>query len=148
MSLVLRVSAVAAAFVGAATAAAALLSPVTAYAAPFTLFIYETPAQLSLRDAASPAGQAYWAAWSDYAEALAKAGIVRGGSALVVEGGAITVSPTGDRDGPVAPSGLTLGGYFQIDVIDLAAAADWARKAPVGDGEVSVRTGFAGPTGM
>jgi hypothetical protein len=148
MSLVVQVSAVAAAFVGAATAAAALLAPVPATAAPFTLFIYETPAQLALREAATPAGQAYWAAWSSYAEALAKAGIVRGGSALVVAGGAITVSATGDRDGPAAPSGLTLGGYFQIDVADLAVAADWARKAPVGDGAVDVRTGFAGPSGM
>jgi hypothetical protein len=148
MTLVLRVSAVAAAFVGAATAASALVSPTTADAAPFTLFIYETPAQLSLRDAATPAGQAYWAAWSAYSEALAGAGIVRGGSALVVDGGAITVSATGDREGTIAPSGLTLGGYFQIDVADLEAAAVWARKAPVGDGEVEVRTGFAGPSGM
>ena len=93
----------------------ALASPVAADAADYTITIYETPAELAKRSAPTEAGKAYWAAFAAYGEALAKAGVPRGGAALATPADATTE---------------TLSGYFVIDVANDAEAAGWAAKAP------------------
>ena len=49
-------------------------------------------------------------------------------------GGASTVI-----DGPFAESKEQLAGYYLIDVPDLDAALEWAKRMPLGDGSVEVR---------
>lgn len=92
----------------------------------FTILIYESDAQLALRT--SPAhADAYWSAYDQFAGTLAKARVLRGGSALD-EQTASTVRGTGSADRAVR--GARLGGYFVIAVADLAAARTWAQQAP------------------
>ena len=130
----------------AATAAIAIAA-LPVQAAPYTLFIYESAAQLALRPGYAPASMAYWQAYDDFGAQLAAAGILRGGSALttaaplaqVVAG---TVSPAST---PYAASPLALGGYFQIDVPTDADAIAWAGKLLLVDGVVEVRAGYPVP---
>ena len=81
----------------------------------------------------------YWA----YSEALQKASVSPGGDALQESSTATTVRVRdGQRtvtDGPCAETREVLGGYYLIDVPDLDAALEWAKKLPVGDGSVEVR---------
>jgi hypothetical protein len=77
--------------------AAATLAAVPAGAETFTVLIYESPAELRLRDAGGDAGAAYWHAYAAFGQSLAEAGVMRGGAALAV---------------PAKPTEVTLGGYF------------------------------------
>ena len=94
--------------------AVAMAAPATAQAAEYSVFIYETPAQLALRTAQDEAGKAYWGAFAAYAAEMTKAGVLRGGAALVTA--------------PEAKNQPT--GYFIIDVATPAEADAWASKAP------------------
>ena len=119
--------------------AAALGAAPTAGAAsaePFTLLIYETPADIAQRSDTGPAGQAYWAEYGAYAQVLQTSGAVRGGAALAVPADAI------------AASGLHLGGYFSLDVADRAAAEALARQAPSArrGGRAEIRAAYPAPT--
>jgi hypothetical protein len=80
--------------------AAATLAAVPAGAETFTVLIYESPAELRLRDAGGDAGAAYWHAYAAFGQSLAEAGVMRGGAALAV---------------PAKPTEVTLGGYFTIE---------------------------------
>ena len=100
------------------TLAAMLASTATAsLAAPYSLLIYETAAQIAQRDSAGDSA-AYWSAFDAYAGGMAKAGVLRGGTALKPLSGADT-----ERQ---------LSGYFVIEVADLKGAQAWAAKAPHG----------------
>ena len=84
------------------------------------------------------------AAYMAYAEALTKAGILKGTNRLQPTGTATTVRVTDGKsqvlDGPYADSKEQLGGYFMIDVPDLDAAISWAARCPAaGHGAVEVR---------
>ena len=122
-----------------------------ASAAEFTLFIYETPADIALRTDPSSPGQAYWAAYGGFAKALEEARVIRGGAPLQPPSAGKVVSAaegeTAVSDGAYASTELVLGGYFKIDVADEAAALAWAGKAPaaVRGGKVEVRPSFAAP---
>lgn len=106
----------------------------TAVAAEFTILIYESPKELSARG--NSGAQDYWNSYNAYAGELAKAGVLRGGTALS-ETTASTVRGAGGADRGVA--GARLGGYFIVDVADQAAAEQWARKAPAKAVAVEVR---------
>ncbi len=88
-----------------------------ASAETFTLFIYETPADIALRTDAGAEGAAYWAAYSDYSAELARDGVMRGGAPLIPETG-------------IGTGELVLGGYFQIETASRAAAEAYAAEAP------------------
>jgi hypothetical protein len=92
----------------------------------YTILIYESDAQLAARTSPK-AGDAYWDAYDRFAGELARAGVLRGGSALD-ERLKATVRGTGSADRAVPRA--RLGGYFVIAVRDRAAAEAWARKAP------------------
>lgn len=113
---------------GAATALLGVILPLPA--AEYTLLIHESAAALARRDDAGE-GPAYWAAYDRYAGELAGAGVLRGGSGLVI--------PTGG--GP----GTQIGGYFVIEVETDAEAAEWARRCPatVQGGRVELRRHLA-----
>ena len=80
----------------------------TTAAREYTILIYESDAQLAARTSPT-AGDAYWDAYDRFAGELARAGVLRGGSALD-ERMKATVRGSGSAD--------------------RAAAEAWARKAP------------------
>jgi hypothetical protein len=121
------------------TTLALMLAAEPALAEPFVLLIYETPDQIALRDDKGAAGAAYWGAFADFGKAATEAGILRGGAAMVPV--PVAVAGTAGQ-----PGGLVLGGFFQIDVADSAAAAEWAGRIPAAaTGAVEVRATVAAP---
>ncbi len=83
-------------------------------------------------------------AFQAYARALDEAGVLR--SAEVLAPSSLTTTVTflsGElvvQDGPFADTKEQLGGTFVIDVPDLDAALEWAKKAPSVDwGPVEIR---------
>jgi hypothetical protein len=84
------------------------------------------------------------AAYMAYAEALTKAGVLKGTNRLGPSATATTVRVVNGKpqvlDGPYADSKEQFGGYFIIDVPDLDAAISWAVRCPAtGHGVVEVR---------
>lgn len=84
------------------------------------------------------------AAYAAYAEALEKAGILKGSNRLKSSTAATTVRIVDGKsqvlDGPYADSKEQIGGYFLIDVSDLDAAMSWAARCPAAShGVVEVR---------
>jgi hypothetical protein len=83
-------------------------------------------------------------AFQAYAKALDEAGVLVSAEVLQPSGAATTVTLTGGelvvQDGPYADTKEQLGGTFVIDVGDLDAAIEWARRAPsISWGHVEVR---------
>jgi hypothetical protein len=84
-----------------------------------------------------------------YGEAMAKAGVMRGGYELQPVATATSLRFTdGGRpktfDGPFAETKEQLGGYYIIEVDTLDQAIEWAAKMPaMGSGTVEIR-----PLGM
>ncbi len=78
--------------------------------------------------------QAYMAPWFTFTEALSKGGVMRGGNALETADTATCLRlRDGKRiveDGPYAESKEQLGGYFIVEVEDLAEAVQWAAQCP------------------
>ncbi len=130
-----------------AGAALAALLGAPASAAPFTLFVYESPAEQAKRGDAGPAGKAYWDAYAAFGKEAQAAGIMRGGSVLNPGATARVVAGKGGvSEGAFAPSKLELGGYFIIDVATLDDAVAWARKLPAAaTGAVEVRPALPTP---
>lgn len=118
------------------------LSGSAAQAAEFTLMIYETPGDLAKRNDEAQAA-AYWAPYNAFAGELAAAGVLRGGSALSETESATVRGSPGTK---VTTKQPRLGGYFVIDVADLAAAKQWASKAPPAAVAIEVRPHRANPT--
>jgi hypothetical protein len=84
------------------------------------------------------------AAYGAYAEALQKAGAMRGGAKLRPVETATTVrvqaGETKVLNGPYAETREQLGGYFLIDVPDLDTALSWAARCPAAsNGTMEVR---------
>ena len=132
----------------AALALSAVAAP--AAAAEYTIFIFETPADLARRTDASPNGAAYWAAFGDYAKSMQAAGVLRGGSPLQAGSNARVVAVrnggTQVSTGSAIQAKEELGGYFLIDVPTLDAALDWAAKAPAArTARIEVRPAFPAP---
>lgn len=98
-------------------------------------------------------GQAWQAiieAHTAYGEALAQAGVIRGGEGLENPETAKTVrtvkGQTSIHDGPYTEQQEQLGGFYIIEVETMEEALDWAAKIPLsGDGSVEVRACLAMP---
>ena len=82
--------------------------------------------------------------FDEYAKALEAAGVLA--SAEVLQPSSVTTTVLGGdgslriQDGPFADTKEQLGGTFVVEVIDLDAAIEWARKAPsVAWGAVEIR---------
>ena len=108
----------------------------------YMLLIHADPTGLqALRDAERSTALA---AYGAYSEALAKAGIVRGGNRLRNADAATTIrvreGKTEVQNGPFIETREQLGGYYLIDVPDLDTAMSWAARCPgASHGAVEVR---------
>ncbi len=83
-------------------------------------------------------------AFQVYANALDDAGILASAEVLQQSDATTTVTLVGGelvvQDGPFADTKEQLGGVFVIDVADLDAAIEWAKRAPsVSWGHVEIR---------
>jgi hypothetical protein len=88
--------------------------------------------------------QAEMPRWNEYTQSLRDAGVMAAGEALEPAGAARTVRVrAGERrvsTGPVAATAELLGGFYVIDVPDIATAEGWAARIPsVTYGSVEVR---------
>jgi hypothetical protein len=90
-------------------------------------------------------GQKIMAAYGQYTQEMAAAGVSLGGAALAPVATATTVrvrkGKTTTTDGPFAETKEQLGGYYLIKVANLDEALKWAAKCPaaVDGGCVEVR---------
>ena len=112
----------------------------------YLLMIYGNEAGLAAasKDQVTQMSAAYMA----YAEAMKKAGVIRGGERLRPTAEATTVRVKNGKtevlDGPYADTKEQLGGFFMIDVPDLDAALAWAAKCPgASTGTMEVRPVWA-----
>ena len=69
-------------------------------------------------------------AYTAYTEALQASGALKGGNALHPTTSATTVRGEGVLDGPFSETKEQLGGYYLVDVPDLDAALQWAKRCP------------------
>lgn len=114
----------------------------------YTVLIYENQADFAAR-ADETKKDAYWAAFSAYAQALNQSGVFVGGAGLLPPHAATTLRvKDGARhvqDGPYADTKEQLGGFFILDVPDLDAALDWAARCPAAStGLIEVRPNLPG----
>lgn len=78
-------------------------------------------------------GPAALQAWMQYMDAMAGAGVMRGGNRLDPFAGTAVRVRNGQRqvqDGPYADTKDLLGGYVVIDVPSLDEALKWAERSP------------------
>jgi hypothetical protein len=82
----------------------------------------------------APAQAEVMGAYRAYVEALAAAGVMRGGERLRPATEAMTLRVREGRmtvlDGPYAETKEQLGGFFLLEVPDMDAAAQWAARCP------------------
>ena len=75
-----------------------------------------------------------------YNESLAKAGVVLGLDGLHPPAGGARVRFAGGKakvtDGPFTEAKEVLGGYWMIQVKSKAEAIEWAKRAPMQDGDI------------
>ncbi len=84
------------------------------------------------------------AAHGAYGEAMANAGVMRGGAELKPTATATSIRFNGGKpktvDGPFAETKEQLGGYYVIEVDNLEQAIEWAEKMPaMQNGIVEIR---------
>ena len=81
--------------------------------------------------------------WGDFTREIMQSGVLVSGASLQPTATATTVKFVSDKtsivDGPFAETKEAFAGYYLINVSDLDAALDWAKRVPVGDGSVEVR---------
>lgn len=102
----------------------------------YMLLIAESEAGFADRDNEN-AGP-YWGGWMAYSKAVAEAGIFISGAGLTPPSAATVIRFEGAaqrvEDGPFIDTKEQIGGFFVIDVPDLDAALEWARRAPITKG--------------
>ncbi|CAN5397220.1 YciI family protein [soil metagenome] len=82
-------------------------------------------------------------AWGDYTRDIMQSGVLVSGASLQPTTTATTGKQVGGVssivDGPFAETKEAFAGYYLIDVPDLDAALEWAKKIPAGNGSIEVR---------
>lgn len=116
----------------------------------YALLIYENEGDSYPAGEADPAWMDILNAHNVFGGALHQAGVFQGGAGLKSVHAATTVRVAdGARtvhDGPFAETREQLGGLYMIDVPDLDAAIDWARKLPIArSGAIEIRPTLAPP---
>ena len=98
----------------------------------YLLMIYANEA--AMQNATPEQNTQMMAAYGAYAEAMTKAGVIRGGERLRPSSTATTVRVTNGKtevlNGPYAETKEQMGGYFVIEAPDLDAAIAWAARCP------------------
>ena len=110
----------------------------------YVLLIHEPEAESYPDGETGRAWKDIVAAHRDYGMQMGQAGVFVGGAGLksVATATTVRVTPSGRtvHDGPFAETREQLGGLYMIDVPDLDAAIDWARKLPIAHtGSVEIR---------
>ena len=111
----------------------------------YILMAYEAQSELDARGSDGSQRQGiYWAGWQTFGDALGKAGVVESMHGLQPEKTAATVKLVDGKpnvaEGAYAHSQAQLGGYFILDVPDMATAINWAARCPAAvNGVVEVR---------
>lgn len=126
------------------------VSPPTS-AGEYTILVYETQADLDLRDRETAESADYWALFARFAEILQTSGMIRGGAPLRDPASAHTIRAGAPASrGGYADSHLRLSGYFQIEAPTLDAAMKLASQVPAiaRGGAVEVRETYPAPTMM
>lgn len=94
---------------------------------------FQSPVAVHETNADPATGPAALQPWMHYMQALAEAGVMRGGNRLDVLHATRVQVRDGRRlvqDGPFADTKELLGGYIVIDVPSLDDALAWAARAP------------------
>lgn len=97
------------------------------------MLIYRQPAEIYEMNRDPVQGPPNLALWQQYMQAMAEAGILKGGNRLEALAGTSVRVREGRRqvqDGPYADSKDLLGGYVIIDVPSLDEALRWAERSP------------------
>jgi hypothetical protein len=101
----------------------------------YALLIHEPEAEAYPEGENGQAWLDILAAHNDYGQQMGAAGVFVGGAGLKRTDAATTVrvTPQGRtvHDGPFAETREQLGGLYMIDVPDLDAAIEWAKKLPI-----------------
>ncbi|ADL00815.1 YciI family protein [Brevundimonas subvibrioides] len=110
----------------------------------YALLIHEPEAESYPEGEASPSWHAILDAHGQYGMQMGEAGVFVGGAGLKSATTATTVrvTPSGRtvHDGPFAETREQLGGLYMIDVPDLDAAIDWAKRLPIArNGSIEIR---------
>ena len=88
--------------------------------------------------AETPLDEGLFAAYMNYNEEMARAGVLIAAEGINPDGARARVASSGGKrsvvDGPFAESKEVLGGFYLIEVDSLQEALDWALKRPVGLG--------------
>jgi hypothetical protein len=99
----------------------------------FMMLLNETAEDFAHRTDPAQAAD-YWGGWTQFIDAMARAGVIVNGAGLQAPHAATTLRVRDGRrvvqDGPYAETKEQLGGYFIIEVPDIDAALDWAARAP------------------
>lgn len=107
----------------------------------FMLQYFYDPATAAAED--SPEAATEFAEWMDFAKAMADAGVSVSGVPLLPPETATTLRKSAGTittaDGPFAETKEVLGGFDLIEVADLDAALEWARRVPGANWTVEVR---------
>jgi hypothetical protein len=108
----------------------------------YLLLIYTSEAAMAVASDADTTKMT--AAYTAYAEAMVKAGVMIGGNRLRPSSTATTIRSPGGKtqvlDGPYAETKEQLGGYFMIEAPDLDTALSWAERCPAAaHGAIEVR---------
>lgn len=118
----------------------------------YALLIHEPEAEAYPDGEDGKAWHDILAAHTAFSGELAKAGIMRGGAGLKSSATTrVRVTPEGRtvHDGPFAETREQLGGLYMIEVPDLDAAIDWAKKLPISrTGSVEIRPILPDPEGL
>jgi hypothetical protein len=94
---------------------------------------FKQPPDIYERNADPVEGPVLLSAWKDYMDAMASAGVMRGGQRLDAMGATVVRMRDGVRqvqDGPYIDSKELLGGFVVIDVASVDDAIKWAALSP------------------
>ncbi len=110
----------------------------------YALLIYEPEAESYPDGETGPAWKGIVDAHTQYGMQMGQAGVIVGGAGLksFTTATTVRVTPSGRtvHDGPFAETREQLGGLYMIDVPDLDAAIDWAKKLPIArNGSIEIR---------
>jgi hypothetical protein len=94
---------------------------------------FKQPPSIYERNADPVEGPVFLSAWKDYMDAMASAGVMRGGQRLNAMGATAVRMREGVRqvqDGPYIDSKELMGGFVVIDVESVDDAIKWAARSP------------------
>ena len=119
----------------------------------YALLIHEPEAEAYPQGEDSQSWKDILVAHNAFGGEMAQAGVMRGGAGLKSTATATTVRVTAHgrtvHDGPFAETREQLGGLYMIEVPDLDAAIEWAKRLPIATtGSIEIRPILPAPEGL